>query len=44
MRAAVQQAEELALDVEDRDRALIDGEEFARGETGEFVKVICPTG
>ena len=30
MRAAVQQAEELALDVEDRDRALIDGEELAR--------------
>src|SRR5713226_7940506 len=30
MRAAVQKAEELALDVEDRDRAFIDGEEFAR--------------
>ena len=30
MRAAVQQAEELALDVEDRDRALFDGKKFAR--------------
>ena len=30
VRAAVQQAEELAVDVEDGDRALIDGEEFAR--------------
>ena len=30
MRAAVQQAEELAVDVEHRDRALVDGEEFAR--------------
>ena len=30
MRAAVQQAEELALDVEDRDRPLVDGEEFSR--------------
>src|SRR5712671_716672 len=30
MRAAVQQAEEFALDIEHRDRALIDGKEFAR--------------
>jgi hypothetical protein len=30
MRATVQQAEKLALDVEDRDRSLIDGEKFAR--------------
>ena len=30
VRAAVQEAEELALDVEDRDRPLIDGEEFSR--------------
>src|ERR1700761_1954372 len=30
MRAAVHQAEELALDVEDRDRPVIDGDEFAR--------------
>src|SRR5947209_18785021 len=30
VRAAVQQAEELALDVEHRDRALVDGEEFSR--------------
>ena len=29
MRAAVQQAEELALDVEDRDRPPVDGEEFS---------------
>src|SRR5207245_11481173 len=30
MRAAVQEAEELALDVEDRDRPPVDGEEFSR--------------
>src|SRR5438309_4754622 len=30
MRAAVQQAEELAVDVEHRDRAFVDGEEFSR--------------
>src|SRR6201992_3687256 len=30
MRAAVQQAKELALDVEDRDLPVIDGEEFSR--------------
>jgi hypothetical protein len=30
VRAAVQQAEELALDIEDRDRPLVDGEEFSR--------------
>ena len=30
MRAAVQQAEELALDIEDRDRPLVDGQEFSR--------------
>src|SRR3979411_1371978 len=29
MRATVQQAEELAVDVEHRDRAFVDGEEFA---------------
>src|SRR5690349_17380561 len=30
MRAAIEQAEELALDVEDRDRPVIDGDEFTR--------------
>jgi len=30
MRTAIQQAEELALDIEHRDRALIDGKELAR--------------
>ena len=30
MRASVQKAEELALDVEDRNRPLVDGEEFSR--------------
>src|SRR5271163_5209793 len=30
MRAAVQKAKKLALDVEDRDRPLVDGDEFAR--------------
>jgi hypothetical protein len=30
MRAAIEQAEELAVDVEDRDRPLIDDEELAR--------------
>jgi hypothetical protein len=29
MRTAVQKAEELALDVEDRNRTLVDGQEFA---------------
>jgi hypothetical protein len=36
MRAAVQQAEELALDVEHRNRALIDGEKFS-GARRQFV-------
>src|SRR5262249_28885862 len=30
MRAAIEQAEELALDVEDRDRPVVDGDEFTR--------------
>src|ERR1700758_5488875 len=30
MRATVQEAEKLALDVEDRDRPVVDGEEFTR--------------
>jgi hypothetical protein len=34
VRAAVQQAEKLALDVEDRDRAAVDLEEFSRSSTG----------
>jgi hypothetical protein len=30
MRAAIQKAEKLAIDIEDRDRTLVDGEKFSR--------------